>query len=299
MDPTLVLRIAAIATAAVAALGLAACAWRVPILARPRLGRRGQQRRHALDAGGGFALLEPSVRFIAGALASLPLGRLRAQQERELRQADHPLGLAPDELNALSAISALLLASVGLGLTTYLSMSLLWAVPAALFGLLLPTLQLREHIRRRAKEISRGLPHAIEIVAMCMGAGHDFPGALRLVAEPQVGHRQSALSRELHVILEHLELGHTRREALRSFAERVPTDAVRDFVNAVTQAEEKGNPLARVLQVQGRMLSMRRSVAAEEAAARAAVMLVGPTMILVCCVLLLLMGPFLVKGVGF
>ncbi len=298
MNATLALRIAAIAAIAASVFGLASWAWRVPIPARPRLGRRGLERRRVLDAGGGFPLLEPVVRFIAGSLASIPLAKLRERQERELRQADHPLGLTPDELSGLSIVSAVALAATMLGLGPYFSLSLFWILPAAAFGLMLPTLQLREQIRRRAKEITRGLPHSIEIVAMCMGAGHDFPGALRLVAEPQGGHH-SALSREIHVILEHLELGHTRRDALRSFSERVPTDAVRDFVNAVIQAEEKGNPLAKVLQVQGRMLNMRRSVAAEEAAARAAVMLVGPMMLLVCCVLLLLMGPFIVKGVGF
>ena len=298
MNATLALRIGAIAAVAASVFGLAFWAWRVPIPARPRLGRRGVERRHALDAGGGFSLLEPLVRFLAGSLALLPLAKLREVQERELRQADHPLGLTPNELSGLSLVSAIALGVVMFGVGSYTSLSLFWALAATAFGLVLPTLQLREHIRRRAKEITRGLPHSIEIVAMCMGAGHDFPGALRLVADPQGG-RQTALSRELHVILEHLELGHTRRDALKSFAERVPTDAVRDFVNAVTQAEEKGNPLAKVLQVQGRMLNMRRSVAAEEAAARAAVMLVGPMMILVCCVLLLLMGPFLVRGVGF
>jgi tight adherence protein C len=110
---------------------------------------------------------------------------------------------------------------------------------------------------------------------------------------------RGALAREFSGILEELEIGHTRREALTNFAERVQTEAVRDFVAAVVQAEQKGNPLARVIQVQGRLLSQRRSVAAEEAAARAGVLMVGPMMLLVLCVLLLLLGPFLAKGVNF
>ena len=64
------------------------------------------------------------------------------------------------------------------------------------------------------------------------------------------------------------------------------------------QAEQKGNPLAQVLEVQARMLRMRRSVAAEEAAARAAVLLMLPLVLLLLAVLLLLFGPFLVNGVG-
>jgi tight adherence protein C len=298
MDLTAGIRAAVLVLLAAAALGLGWFAAHVRIAPRPRLGHRGAQRRKALEAGGAFSAIEPVVRFMAGIAATLPLDKLRARQESELRRGDHPLGLTPDELSALSTIAALALGVTGWFLSVKLALPRLCPVLGAAFGLLLPTIQLREVIRRRSKEISRGLPHAIEIVAMCMGAGHDFPGAVRLVAAPQ-GKEQTALSRELHVVLEHLELGHTRREALLSFAARVRTEAVRDFVSAVIQAEQRGNPLAKVIQVQGRMLNMRRSVAAEEAAARAAVMMVAPMLVLVCCVLLLLMGPFVVKGIGF
>ena len=73
----------------------------------------------------------------------------------------------------------------------------------------------------------------------------------------------------------------------------------KDFVNAIIQAEQKGNPLAKVIQVQGRMLNMRRSVAAEEAAARAGVYMILPMVLLVACIMLLLMGPFICNGMGF
>ncbi len=133
---------------------------------------------------------------------------------------------------------------------------------------------------------------------MCMGAGMDFPGALRqLCSESHEKH--DALAREFTVILEQIGLGHTRQQALRGFAERIPSDAVRDFVNAVVQAEQRGNPLAKVIQVQGRILNQRRTVLAEEAAARAGVLMILPMILLVACIMLLLMGPFIVKGIGF
>jgi tight adherence protein C len=171
-------------------------------------------------------------------------------------------------------------------------------IPGAIFGFMLPRLQVQEVIRERVKSISRGLPHSIEIAALCMGAGLDFPGSLRMLVKADKEHKDP-LTQEFASILEELDLGHTRRQALLNFAERVRTPAVRDFVNAVVQAEKKGNPLAKVIQVQGRMLNMRRSVAAEEAAARAGVLMIGPMVLLLGCILLLLMGPFLVKGIGF
>ena len=268
----------------------------------PRLGHRGIQRRKAMAESSGLRAAEPLIRLVSVWVVALPWARLRALQERALVRASHPLGLTADENIALCVLSGL-----GLGATTGV---ILWAagkgpdfgltgiVLGLLLGLALPNIQLRETAQRRAKEIARALPQAIEVAAMCMGAGLDFPGALRLVLQSR-GRATSTLADELSWVLDELDLGHTRREALLSFAERVPSEAVRDFVNAVIQAEQKGNPLARVLQIQGRMLSMRRSVAAEEAAARAGVMMIIPMVLLVACIMLLLIGPFIVRGVGF
>ncbi len=292
----LTLKLGTVLLAGLAAAGTVQLGARIPIPAAPRLGYRGQERSQAMKAGGLFAAAEPFIRFVAGIVSLFPLATLRSRQERELRRADYCMGLTPDEYSALALISAAVLAGVGWVIARMQGYTLLIVVPAFALGLLLPSLQVQEIIRQRVKDISRGLPHAIEICALCMGAGLDFPGALRLVAGPK---SRGALAREFAGILEELELGHTRREALQNFAERVQTEAVRDFVAAVVQAEQKGNPLARVIQVQGRLLNQRRSVAAEEAAARAGVLMVGPMMLLVLCVLLLLLGPFLAKGVNF
>lgn len=296
-DPTLALRVGSCAALAASVGTLAFVVASVPVPVAPRLGRRGVERRRALDAGGLFSSAEPLVRFIAGLVALLPVASLRARQETELRRAEYCLGLTPDEYSALSVLSAVGVGAFVFVIARLTDSSAVFAIPGAAFGLILPSLQVQEIIRKRVKEISRGLPHSIEIAAMCMGAGLDFPGTLRLLSQPTNG-RKDALAREFSAILEELDLGHTRRVALLDFADRVPSPAVRDLVLAIIQAEEKGNPLAYAIQVQGRTLNLRRSVAAEEAAARAGVLMVVPMMLLVGCVLLLLMGPFLAKGVG-
>lgn len=265
---------------------------------RPKYGHRGAERTRALEEAALFATCEPTMRFCAALVARVPMGKLREQLTRELGRSDDALGLSADEFTALSILSAIFLGSSVNAIASMAEAPLWYAIGATLFGLLLPTLQLREVIRRRAKLVTRALPPAIEIAAMCMGAGLDFPGSLRMLADRNTP-KPTPLGREFSVILEHLDFGHTRKEALEHFAQRVPSPAVADFVHAVVQAEQKGNPLARVLQVQGRMLNMRRSVAAEEAAARAGVLMIVPMVFLVCAILLLLMGPFIVKGIGW
>jgi tight adherence protein C len=275
-----------------------ACLCTVTPLERPKYGHRGAERQRALDAGGLFASFEPAIRFVAGLTAPLMAAKRRERLTAELHRSDDVLGLSAEEFTALSLLSGLMLGAVVFVMARVLQANVRFAVLATAFGWALPGLQVREVIRLRAKSITRALPPAIEIASMCMSAGLDFPGSLRMLAERGAS-RKTALGREFGVILEHLDFGHTRKAALESFAARVPSRAVEDFVHAVIQAEQKGNPLARVLQVQGRMLNMRRSVAAEEAAARAGVLMIVPMVLLVGAILLLLMGPFMVKGIGW
>lgn len=270
-----------------------------PAVLAPALGERGRRRRIALEDGGLFATLEPVVRKVAGWFARFSLVKQRGALEQVLRASGYALGATPDELMAMMLMCSLAMGAFSLLITSVTTMSTpLWLAIALLAGCSVPWFQYRETCKNRLKAISRGLPPAIDLVALCMGAGADFPSSLRFVVAEIVSERDPTREEFQH-ILQQLELGHTRAHALNTFAERAPTEAVRDFVAAVVQAEEKGTPLAEVLNIQARMLRMRRSVSAEEAAARAAVMLIGPLMLMLGAILVILFGPFLINGLGF
>ena len=99
------------------------------------------------------------------------------------------------------------------------------------------------------------------------------------------------LMREFGYLLQELSLGKTRKEALLQFAERAPAEVVREFVSAVVQAEERGNPLAHVLMIQAESARQRRSVRGEELAAKAGIKMIGPCLCIFLCVVLLIGGP--------
>jgi tight adherence protein C len=127
-----------------------------------------------------------------------------------------------------------------------------------------------------------------------MGAGLDFPGSVRRTVE-SAPDGDEPIVEELRRVLQELEVGRTRREALADFAERVPSDEVRELVNSLVQAEAKGSPIAHVLGIQAQTLRLRRSIAAEESASEAALMLVGPMAMIFVCVIVLLLGPVVVR----
>lgn len=257
-------------------------------------GMKGLRRQRALEAGGLFASFEPLVRAVAGWIAYLPLTDQRRRVDELLKHAGDYLGLTANEFFALSSLSALAGSLFGLVLLKFGEMPPILFVVFGAMGAAMPYFQVTGERDRRFKEVNRGLPPAIDLASLCMGAGLDFPGSIKQIVDKSPN-KEDSIVEEFSRVLQELDLGKTRKQALENLADRAPTEAVRDFVGAVVQAEEKGNPLGEVLRIQAGMLRMRRSVMAEEAAAKAAVMLIGPLMLIFGAIMLCLMGPFVIS----
>jgi len=260
----------------------------------PRLGTRGYRRHRALAENRVFALIEPTMRFVAGLIAHLPLAEARDSADKELIAAGDYLGLSADEYFALSVMCAA--GGLALGLMAGGESALL-PIAGLGIGFILPRHRVAARAALRRKQIQRGLPLAIDLAALCLGAGLDFPGAIRQVTET-AHDEDDALQEELRAILRELELGHTRRQALEAFAARVGIDTVSDFVSAVVQSEERGNPLAEVLRIQAEVLRQRRSVKGEEAAARASVLMIAPLVMLILSVMVIIVAPLLLRSMA-
>ena len=281
--------------------GLVARVWLCAATVQPappaRLGLRGHKRALALR-GPCFRHVEPLLRYFAAVVAKLPLNGARRRIERRLVQSGYYLGMQPDEFLGLSLLVALLGGALGLLAGASTGARLGGPVPCMTVGLclgyILASDQLSKERDRRHRAVSRGLPAEIDLLAMCMNAGMDMPSGLStLIKQSQAA---DALVEEFSLIVQELELGRTRAAALHHFAERVPTEPVREFVAALVQAEQKGTPLAEVLRIQASMLRMRRSVLAEEAASRASVLLIIPLMMMMGCVLIVVLGPMLLEA---
>jgi len=265
-----------------------------PSAVRPTLGGRGLNRANALRRGGLFAVVEPALRALAAWMGVFPLERVRKPLRRSLVHAGEYLGLSEDELMAMCVLCGLGLGTVGLLLCKALMLPGLLAVCALGLGLMAPWFRVLAVARARARSVSRGLPGAVELAAMCMSAGLDFPGSLRRIVD-SAADPEDPVMEEFSRVLQELDLGHTRKSAMEGFALRVPIDQVRELVNSVVQAEAKGSPLANVLTIQAQTQRLRRSIAAEEAAAEAALMLLGPMTMIFLCVIVLLLGPVAVR----
>jgi tight adherence protein C len=284
-------------------LGLLACAFFAPLAlmyalaSAPtrianRLGLRGLKRQRVLQQNELWASVEPIVRWLGVRLSGFISDEQRAELDRQIGLAGDYMGLTADEYLAFGLISAIFGAGVGTLLGWMLDLGAITSIAGLLLGGALPYLQISGIAQERLKSISRGLPYVIDLMALSMGAGLDFPGAVRQVVEKS-SNPNDPLVEEFTLILQTMNLGRTRKEALTEFAKRAPVETVTEFVNSLIQAEERGNPVADVLSIQATVSRTRRSVRGEEMAAKASVQMVGPLMLVFFCIMGLLMGPAL------
>jgi tight adherence protein C len=261
---------------------------------RKRLGLRGFKRAQSIRENQAFALIEPIMRFVSHRMYGLISPSLRAKLDRQIMVAGDLAGLQPEDILSLTLLSGIAGTSLGALYGTRGGNVLVFAVILGIAGLALPHLMLSSAGEQRVRSIASTTPAVIDLLALCLGAGLDFPAAVRQVVDRSRVSDQP-LHEELRLLLQELNLGRTRRKALEQMAERAPCDPVRDLVGAVVQSEEQGTPLADVLRVQAATSRVHRSTRAEEAAAKAAAKMLVPLALLFVSVLSLITGPIILS----
>jgi tight adherence protein C len=290
----LAVQLASCVTTGLGAFALTYAAFAAPRGSGRRLGLRGLKREQLLEQNDVWRFFEPIVRWLGVRFSGLLPERTRESLNRQIGVAGDFMGLLPEELVGLSVLTAVIGLGIGYAAGVWTGMGNLATFGCAAFGAIAPFLSVSDAASRRFKEVNRRLPYAIDLLALGMGAGLDFPAAVRQVVEKS-GAPNDPLVEEFTLILQSLQLGRTRRMALEELASRVPSEVVREFVGAIVQAEIRGNPVVNVLRIQAEVSRQRRTARAEEAAARAGVAMVLPLVLVFITILLLIVSPMIIK----
>jgi len=290
----LLLRVASCAATFVALFIVIFVIASTPTVEGRRLGLRGLKRRRALEKVPLWATLEPLVRWLGARFAALlSVGQKRTLNHQIALAGDY-MGLLAEEVVGFSLVCAILGIFVGAVAGALTGMGGIMVIGCCLLGAILPQMQVSGAAADRMKNVNRRLPYAIDLLALAMGAGLDFPGAVRQVVEKS-GAPEEPVVEEFTLLLQSLQLGRTRRQALEEFAARVPINSVVEFVGSLVQAEMRGNPVVEVLRIQAEVSRRQRSVRAEEAASKAGVAMIVPLVLVFVAILILIVAPIVMK----
>jgi tight adherence protein C len=249
-------------------------------------------REHELEAPFAERVIGPlTQRFVATGRRLTPDDRLQ-KVRRRLDLAGNPPGWDVDRIVGVKALGLLAGLFLGLVLPPAFGAGLRWTLIIALCLTLLgwfgPTMALYQVGYDRTERMRRELPDAIDLLTISVEAGLAFDAALAQVARNTAG----PLGQEFFRVLQEMQIGTGRTDALRALSERTDIDELRIFVAAMVQAEDFGIPIANVLRVQSKEMRTKRSQRAEEQAQKVPVKILFP---LIFCIMpalfIVVLGP--------
>lgn len=164
----------------------------------------------------------------------------------------------------------------------------LGTIGGAVLGYYLPILQLKGQISRRQENIVKSLPNALDLLTICVEAGLGFEQAMGKVYEKWDDDLAIAFGR----VLQEIQLGKRRSDALRDMSRRMDVPDVTSFVAALIQAEQLGVSIAKILRIQSDQMRVKRRQRAQEKAHQAPVKMMIPMVLLIFpSIWIVLLGP--------
>jgi tight adherence protein C len=218
--------------------------------------------------------------------------------QHKLDLAGNPRNWGPDRLLAFKGFGLLIGGLLGLLIGAKQGGLLLFAAPAggAAAGLFLPDVWVRNLGEKRQVDLQKGLPDAMDMLTICVEAGLGFDAAIGRVARNLDG----PIAEECSRVLQEMQFGMSRSEAMRSLVSRTDVPELRSFVSAVIQSTELGISIGDVLREQSKEMRIKRRQRAEEKAQKLQVKLLLP---LITCLLpamfTVVLGPAAIELIHF
>jgi len=154
-----------------------------------------------------------------------------------------------------------------------------------------PDIYVDNMVTKRAAEIRKGIPDALDLLVICAEAGLTVDAAFARVAR-ELGTAYPELGEEFQLTAIELSFLTERRMAFENLADRVKLDALKGVVTTMIQTEKYGTPLASALRVLSAEFRHERMMRAEEKAARLPAIMTVPLILFILPTLfVVILGP--------
>jgi tight adherence protein C len=171
--------------------------------------------------------------------------------------------------------------------------AIFFVVPDSLFG---------SKIAKRQAEIMRNFPTFVDLAALTIEAGLDYMSAFeRIIKNSKT---KTELENEIQKMVNEIQLGYSRKDALKRLAMRTGIQEIRSFVGLIVQSDELGTSLVELLRNYAADMRFRRLNKAEKLAAQASTKMLIPLFIFIFpTVFILMLAPMMKSlisgGLGF
>ena len=254
--------------------------------------RNEQLRRSALER-----LVLPFAGKVISSITRLTPLDLYGRVNRLIVLAGNPPAFTAERIVAFKIVFAIVGLVVGLMLAPLLPFTnfLLKVGTVALLtltGYTVPSAAIAARASKRQKEIRKALSDTMDLLTISVEAGLGFDAALGQVVRNVPG----PLSEEVSRMLQEMQIGVSRTEALRHLTDRTEVPELDGFVLSMIQADKYGVGIAKVLRAQAQELRQKRRQRAEETAQKVPLKLLFPMIFMVLPALfIVILGPGVIK----
>jgi tight adherence protein C len=234
--------------------------------------------------------LTPAIHWIGQLFGRIiPSGSLD-NLAKKLLIAGNPMGLGAREYFGISMVSTLLGVYLAFFFirrgTTTLNVGLSLVILILLY--ILPKVWLQSRMTSRQNKVRRGLPDALDMLSVCATAGLGFDQSLQRVSE----YWDTPIGHEFGRVISEMEMGLSRRDALRNLSDRLEIREISSFVALILQTEQLGMSISDTLHAQADQMRIERRYRAQEQAQKAPIKMLIPMAILIFPALLaVILGP--------
>jgi len=234
----------------------------------------------------------PLISSLSAFISRFTPTKSRQKLQQSLQLAGNPGNLKAHEYQSIKLLFVILSMLVVWGLTWLARMDitgqvvllLVTGIAANLFG----KVYLNSKIKKRKKELLKQLPDALDLLTVSVEAGLGFDSALAHVVEKSKG----ALADEFRITFKELQMGKSRREALRDMGQRTDVEDILTFVGSMIQADQLGVPITRILRTQTEQVRTKRRQRVEEKAMKAPIKMLIPLVFFIFpSIFIVLLGP--------
>ena len=214
------------------------------------------------------------------------LEKLNLEVKIKYRLASAHLRLTPQQffnMKLLFMLALVILTPILLGRIEPLEF-----VIALAAGYLLPEIWLSRRIAKRKYAIVRVLPETIDLLSLCVGAGLDFVASIEWLIKKGIS--TNPMIEELAFVLEEIQWGKPRAQALKDMAKRLNIPEVNSFIQTLIQAERMGTPVAEAFGLLSEDARSQRFNRGERFAMKAPIKILIPLIFCILPVIAIIIG---------